>query len=506
MTTTRLLPLALLLAGCIEPETGIDETVLSGTVQVVPGQPTSESDYVDDSSADGGADGLESPVDLGKLSYRWERFLGEARPSETATTPGGEVDVLDSDCLTFQPAADGPWQTWFQYDADGTTILDGSDKRSFLLTFYDLDQVDGDTGEPLVLVQLSTQGAPAGTVDMGGDDPREVLVYDGDVLGGGSYALCIEPEKPSDEAWSYAVDLSGSPPDQAGILVGAWKPFDDFLDRGNPVGGSSTWNWTSTVGDDGHTLTWTAEYQMMYLRSVEITNERPDGSYDVAVTEGVDEVMIAAADWSVLNEGLPAGTLYSSKPVLVQVGGLQESEAEGPDAGLGVVPIHVATPVVVDSIAPLVVGWSVEEQEPNDVAIIETANGYDLDPKGLGNAQELPTASGVGYVDIIEGVSSYTIEYPAWGDDNDTYALTADTAVGAIIKLDFDPSLDLDLHINGPDGVWMAYSWYDVPESINTSEWGIVFNPGETWYITVLPWDGPVGEYPYTITIEYIEP
>ena len=53
----------------------------------------------------------------------------------------------------------------------------------------------------------------------------------------------------------------------------------------------------------------------------------------------------------------------------------------------------------------------------------------------------------------------------------------------------------------------MAYSWYAKPEVFDSiGEFGVVFEPGETYYIGVLGWDVAAGSTDYTIEVEWLTP
>ena len=51
--------------------------------------------------------------------------------------------------------------------------------------------------------------------------------------------------------------------------------------------------------------------------------------------------------------------------------------------------------------------------------------------------------------------------------------------------------------------------WYEAnanPERFTLSNWGVVLQPGVTYYLVLMGYEGPAGEYPYTIELEWLSP
>ena len=64
----------------------------------------------------------------------------------------------------------------------------------------------------------------------------------------------------------------------------------------------------------------------------------------------------------------------------------------------------------------------------------------------------------------------------------------------------------MDLNLNTEDGTLIAVGWdpEDIqPESILSEDRGVVFEPGQTYTLVVLPWSGPAGDVPYSLQLEW---
>jgi hypothetical protein len=196
-----------------------------------------------------------------------------------------------------------------------------------------------------------------------------------------------------------------------------------------------------------------------------------------------------------LNLQVSARTHYSSAAI----------EVSAPDDQALVL---LSEPLIIDTIQPIQYGVIAVEEEPNDVVF----DGSALDPTGLAGAQDLGTLSGVGLVDVIEGVMSVSVVDAAYEGDNDIYAFTVPEDMVALISVSWPggETSNFDLYQFDADGVAVAaaYVMGDVnPEVYHTgNDFGIVLSPGTTHYLGMFPWSGPVGEVPYTIEIEWMSP
>ncbi len=214
------------------------------------------------------------------------------------------------------------------------------------------------------------------------------------------------------------------------------------------------------------------------------------------VNESISAVYLAGGAFASLNGTLPSGTFYSSSPVYVGI----------PDDGV----VEVPDPLMVDDISPKVYGWKVAEQEPNNV----DWGGYDnpVITGGFDQAQQLPIASGLGFTDAISGSLTYENDDPGWdATEVDAYAITVPEELSAnVIASWADANYNIDINLHDADGNGIAAGWLvsdTNPEVFNTSaNFGFALEPGQTYYLLVLPWSGPAGSVDYSIEIEWMAP
>ena len=160
---------------------------------------------------------------------------------------------------------------------------------------------------------------------------------------------------------------------------------------------------------------------------------------------------------------------------------------------------------MIDTVQPKVYGWTHEEVEPNNAA--DYGDYYAI--ADLSGAGEPPMASGPGIVDVIKGEIVFDADAPGtWSPEHDLFALTVPESSGAFVTMEWgDAAIDLDLHLYDRAGDVVAYSWYAKPEVFDSiGEFGVVFEPGETYYIGVLGWDVAAGSTDYTIEVEWLTP
>jgi len=243
----------------------------------------------------------------------------------------------------------------------------------------------------------------------------------------------------------------------------------------------------------------------MFLR--EVGEAQEGGETVVTVTEGVDRVDLLAGTFSTVNAGISAGTLYNSEVPRVN---LADAEREEVELGASLGERVLMPDVVLDTVSPKIIGWVEPEVEPNDVfTIYET---YGLDPDSLDQAQLLPVPSGPGFVDQVTAVMSFPEADPYWEyGDSDVYAFQVPEEMGARIAISWtDPDINLDLNFHTEAGDWWGAGW-DVadanPEGFDSASYlGHTFLPGETWYVSVLGWEGPAGEHDYLLELEWTNP
>lgn len=454
------------LIGCRGYETGIDRTVIQGTLSIPP-QLVNE-----DESAQGLNDDVEVPSDLGYLVGRVIQVSGTCLDFSRSTFDGSPTGDLD--WYTFVSQGDATITLAFDYPGPGSDVDPESppdETIAYDVSVYDLD---------------------AGVVIAGGGTVGTYGAYETsfDVLSGVRYGVRVGGTKNLDSAAEYTLELSGLDPNEGSFLVGAYLEADPAL-RDDPVGGTSV----SELAYDDASMTWAGPFEILFIRSVE-----PATSEYGVLPEDVDEALSVAylmgGDISTLNGGILAGTMFSS--VMPEVS-LSTDDAE--------TDLVTDVAVVVDTVQPIQYGWTFSEVEPNDVGIGSNDTNYLLDgDTSVANVTNV--ASGLGYLDTIAGSLTYAVDDPGWGSDIDVFALTVSEELSGSIKLDWsDPTYDLDLVIYGADGVSIAFSAYsDYPEIATLSDWGVTLSPGETYYIQVLGYGGAAGEMPYSVSLEWFAP
>ena len=297
--------LILALFAC-RPESGIDRTIITGSVSLPPVQL--------DELTDGPNDEYETAEHLGSVHHAVHLVFGLSEMR--GESPDGEL-LRDIDWYTFEALISGEYS--FEID-----LRRASQVR---VTLYEMD--------------------PAG------ESPTELAAED---VVGRSLVMTLETTASktygvrvqgiADEPDSrYGVAVIG--PDPTDVLVGAYLS-DDLLDRGNPVGGGSVANWSRGTAQDSDADTrfgWTGTFELRYMREF-------DGE---AVNEDVGRVWLHAGTWSSLNDsGLPAGTLYASEAVEVTTAGAQTT---------------VESPILLDTFVESLPGFVFAETEPNDLPL-----------------------------------------------------------------------------------------------------------------------------------------
>ena len=383
--TTILLPA--LLGACGRYETGIDRTIIRGTLSLVPSQYSEE-----EGSTAGLNDTVDLAQDLGVLDYRVFQVSGSCLEygfDRLSGDPTGDIDWY-----MFSPAPGGTMTMTFDFSSDPDIVYD--------VTVFDLDTLD-DNGDP-------TAVGGGSTAESGG-----AFTADLDLTAGGSYAVRVGGLRNSNSASSdYTLTLWGYDPNGTQFLVGAYAEQDPFA-RTYPLGGTSveTFTW------DDASMSWQGDYEALYIRSLTTSYDTADKRTDV-VDEAIPSVWMHAGNYSSLNAGILAGTSYASTPVEVQ---LSTDDATTDE--------HDGVDIAVDTIQPIQIGWEYAETEPNDVEL--DATNYLL----IGDmtaANTTPTASGLGYVDVMSGLLNYPTDNPEWVGDNDVFALPADEALNAVSR------------------------------------------------------------------------
>jgi hypothetical protein len=488
---TNLLALALPLAltACLPDETGIDHTVLTGTLTIPPA--TAEDTRGNNDLAAASPLGAD---DSTSLTYRSVVVAGKVSSWE----PQG-IGALygDPDYYVFTPIADGTFTVTLTFatapgsgiDADtADTAGATADADVFQVELIDPATYDAATGAG-VLSSASTDGT-------GG-----VYSFTYDVAAGTDYALLVAGASTDDveELLAYTLVVSGSTPDDSTILVGAYLGSDPQVAE-SPVGGTNATTWTY----DATTYTWSGAYRMMWLRAVTPAPEDTDTGdlFEPASTveEGPATVYLRAGTLSALNAAPAAGALYTT--VSVEAG---STNAETP----------VDAPLVLDGVFPKVIGIQATETLP-DTTLAEIVDADNTVVLETLVAQDLGMLSGLGYVDVISGSVVLDPAFEGWNgtNDSDAYAFTVPEAMSVRMTTSWpDATADVDIGIWGDVADWgrVDLFWYygddnclsgDNPE---VCELVVTLEPETTYYVVVLGYLG-TDEQPYTVEMEWVAP
>lgn len=475
----------LALTACAPTDSGLDRSVVTGTLVIPPVTATDSRGNDTVAEAQGlGADGASA------LSWRTVIVTGTVAgwpepPSPTADTDG------DPDNYAFTPAASGTFSFSFTFPTDPGSGGDTADTAAtldgdvFELQIVDPASFDEETGAG-VLWSTSTDGS-------GG-----VVTFEYDVAGGTEYVLRVLPIRTDSErdTLEYTLVVSGSAPDDSTILVGAYAGTDPTVAE-NPLGGTNATGWTY----DPSTYTWTGAWKMMWFRSVTaVEDENPDDLFEPSpiVVEGAEKAYVRAGSLTSLNAGPAAGALYTTTSLEIQVNG-GEYELE--------------SPLVLDGVAPKVIGIQVEETLPDQtVAEIDLAD-YTLIEATL-VTQDIGMLSGLGYVDVVTGSSVMDPAYSGWNgtNDSDAFAFTVPETMNVrmVARWD-DAAADIDFGIWYPDPDYglidIFASWGDTycltganPEVCETV---VSLEPDTTYYLLALGYLG-TDEEPYTVELEWL--
>ncbi len=492
----RITLLLLALPACIPAETGIDRTVLSGTITIPPAQ--LEEARGNDALASAQALG---PDDSTALTYRATVVTGTV----SGWVPAGIGDTYgDPDYYAFSPLADGTFTFNLNFltaaapppdtDTDTDTALDTGDTASsgpvitidtdvLVVEVVDLATYDADTGAGVIFTATTDGSGGAWTMDA-------------ELVGGADYAILVAGVT-TDEAAAlpYTLVLGGAAPDDTTLLVGAYLAADPLVAE-NPLGGTNATGWVY----DPATYTWTAGWRMMWLREV-IPAGPDEDTGDLflpspSVNEASGAVNLRAAMLSTLSASPSAGSLYTTLSVATAVTGTDTV---------------VADILVVDGVVPKVVGVQATETLPDTtLAEINAAdNSLILDTLV---AQDLGMLSGLGFVDIISGSNTFDPAYAGWnlGNDSDAYAFTVPETLHVRLTAGWaDPAADIDVGIWFADasaGVIDLFDWACLtganPEVCDSA---VTLEPEVTYYLVSLAYAG-TDEQAYTIELEWLSP
>lgn len=477
MRSTLLIALAL--SACVKPEEGIGDDRLRGTVRVGPTSGEEAANFANRnfSGAEAIADvtfgyHLHSGVIDGYGVEGWRLSIGGRTPTRTYSSE------LSSD-------AD---QDWFSIvspdDHEMAMTISWAGGATLRVGLYDLDDIQG--------------GGP-------GNPERPALLSEADFTGSGSLSWSMEGGHnygirvagvAGSEDTTYEMVFPGVHPDEAGILAGAYLPAEGggapvASARSNPVAGSNVGPF-ELLADVPYT--YEASYEAYLVREVNTTEDTGDGT-STTTNEFVTEVWTFAGDWTTLQPRLAAGTWFSSTPVQILLDGNPKRDDEA-----GVVYYEAAEPLVLDSIAPAVIGHEIDEVEPNDMPFDEGA--FVLDTSDPAKAFDIGSLSGDGYIDILNGHIDFFSADSGFVHDIDAYKFTVPQHQTVYFVMDWeDPAADIDVVIH--DSAGDPLDWAASLEKPEMSGGYADMYPEETYYLVVLGYAGTEGaSMAYNVRIE----
>ena len=474
-----------LLVSCVVPETGIDHSDISGTVTIPPATLEERDGRSDSNDTLGQAIGL-GPEENPLLTYRAVVVTGS---TDTFLPDGSMGDITgDEDWFHFSPVADGTFTIEVHFSA-GVVFGDTggeSDGNVLKVEVVDIATYDVDLGTGIVWSGDTTGSAGAFVLPL-------------ELVAGGDYALLVAGQSGDETVVPMAWEMvfSGSVPTRDLIKLGGYAGEDGTLAEA-PLAGTGVDGWVYVP----ETRTWEAPWRMLRVRSV-VSGEDADTADEVfpqpTVVEGAEQIYVRGGTITSLNASPSAGALYASANVPVSVSG-------------GTVVVD--DPVVMDGVFPKVIGLQVVETEPDTTVAVVSPADTTLDLATL-LAQDMGIASGVGFVDVIDGGSDMTSGVEGWGDnDGDAFSFTVAESVKVKMVASWpDPAADVDLGIFGPyeDGTTIdyfgsfgaTYCMTAADPEVCTME--VTLDPGVTYWVVVLGYLG-TDIQPYHIELEWLRP
>lgn len=493
-TIHTLIAIALLapVAGCLAPEEGVDDTRIRGTV-VVPAVSYAE----DRERLNGEVDNAE---ELPTIAY-----------GNTVLTGVVNAWGWDEEAGEVTEDADQDWYVVTTDYSGGTltlTISVDDPDASYQILLRNLDVIDGagQAAAPLIFAGgiYTGDAFPLQLVIDENTDTDDLEPDDGETTFNGvekgvRYGLHVAGVDGSGEA-GYTAVIAGQHPDDAGVKAGAFMPAEgggapDITDKGNPVAGGTV---TGFELQEDHS--YVGAYEMYLVREVIKTEvEDPEDTADgmateVLVDEALTEAYIYAVDAATLN-ALPAGTWFNSEPAQVDLTATPATDEEG-------LEYLTADAVTLDDFSPLVIGWEMDETEPNDVPVDLSLN-LDLSDPSL--AQDIGLLSGPGFVDFLRGTSPFETDEPGFLHDVDAFKFQVPTTQEIFFTLDWDDDgADIDIAMVDGDG-----AFYDHGATANkpeTNAWGgAILEPEVDYFFVVLGYSAAAGsEVSYQLMLEQV--
>lgn len=442
--------LLLPLAGCLRAEREIDRSLVQGAVRV-PAEPVDEK-----ADANNGLPDFAQKLE--PLRHATRLVNGKMR--SFGTTEEGDV-TGDID--------------WFALNVDeDTTVsvtLTWAETRTMRVGLYNLDETIPPAGNP-TLIDATDIAGTTGELSW-------------DLTGGVNYAIRVAGLE-GDSGIDYTIALQGAHPDDAGVLVGAWAS-NDVTARGALYGGTSVRGFTRPPDDP---WAWAAPYEIITIRDLIGDTDSDTDGYVPEVNESVGKAWLYAGSWKNLNQALPSGTWYSSAPVEVAIDGGTVS----------------ADTLMLDAYAPLVIGYELDETEPNDLP--EDEEGEWITPIDPANANNGGVLSGAGVVDIFRGTLDFKSADAGYVHEQDAFAVTFPSELVVTMQLSWGDDSDIDVYLLDENAeIWEASAGYDNPE---VSEPAGTVLPDTQYYLVVIGYLGPAGgsaaSVPYELRIEQAAP
>ena len=515
MIRSNILLLLPLLACRGDAETGIDRTFIRGTVELAPGAFEEAADLANDDFA--------AAEDLGYIGARYTSVSGTC--SAFSQVPGSGAPSGDLDHYSFNPLSDTTLTLTLNYDDvdidSGDTGAPAEEEAYYYMAVYDIDDVEYTYDKKGKL----KSAVPTLITEAFSDGSFGSFAISADVVGGTNYAVMVGGRRNSGDSDVYTLNIEGLDPNEQSFKIGAYQG-STFAEKGNPVGGSDVPTFTL----DEETLTWSGDYEITYVYGTTECAPEDQACIDAAagtsvyaydqgdIEDSADpfptivmkadlaEVYLYAGNFASLNSGLTSGTLYSSSPVLISLGGAKDEDL--PDGFIGTNGTNRgidADNIACDTIQPKLYGWNTEEVEPNNAI-------WDKDGVLTAPAQELPEATGIGYVDVITATLDYEVDDPSYDqEEEDIFKITVpESMAGFFVASWADPSYNMDVYVLNSTGEVLAAGWSiaDVnPEAFNAlTDFEFTLEPGEEYYIAMYAWSGAAGPIDYTIEIEWLAP